>query len=64
MLNLVLEGPTFEVLVKAAHPVRPWGKDELLLEAFPDAAGAWTEEEEKKKKYLMRLNNGHHTLAY
>lgn len=42
VLNLVLEGPTFEVLVKAAHPVRPWGKDELLLEEFPDAADAWT----------------------
>jgi len=60
---LVLEGPTFEVLVKAAHPVRPWGKDELLQEAFPDGAGAWTEEEEEKK-YLMRLHKGHYTLAY
>lgn len=40
MLSLVLEGPTFEVLVKAAHPVRPGGKDELLLEVFPDATDA------------------------
>lgn len=42
MLNLVLVGPTFVVLVNAAHPVRPGGKVELLLEEFPDATDAFT----------------------